>query len=313
MKKNIVYLVLAFLVLSLNVNAQKDFHFIANENVSIKIPQGWHAIKLGKKMSDFSIYAKDSNSCKFVEIKCVRSVIEPKVRVNDIASERSHKTNFDYMQIDKVTSSKFNKYSGQLLLYSNTYLNDTYKGGVYGFISEGYTYTVEYYSEDTPKDRALIDKIINTISIESPDKQENIIEQEKSYVPENWNKVEEQQAETTIDSAQSTEVKKAQKDVEKQKAKIEKQKQKQLKQQAKAEKKRLQQEQKVKDKQEELQQEQKKLEKQKAKAEKDKAKQEKKMLKAQKKQEEALKKQKKAEEKAAKEKEKLEKEQKNKK
>lgn len=313
MKKRIVYLVLAFLAFSLNVNAQKDYHFVANENVSIKIPQGWHAIKLGKKMGDFSIRTKDSNSCKFVEIQCVRNVIEPKVRVNDIAAQRSHKTNFDYMQIDKVSQNSFKKYPGQLLLYSNTYLNDTYKGGVYGFVREGYTYTIEYYSEDTPKDRELIEKVINTISIESPDKQENIIEQEKSYVPENWNKVEEQENNQQMDSTKDANVQKAQKEVEKQNAKVEKAKQKQIKQKEKAEKDRIKQEQKIKDKQEELQKEQQKLEKQKAKAEKDRIKQEKKLKKQQEKQEKALQKQKKEQEKALKKQQELDKKAKEKK
>lgn len=254
MKRKLAYICFILMFCIMNVNAQKNYHFIPVRNVSIKIPDGWMATVLNKDRGDFSIYAKDSNSKKFVSITCKTQVIEPKIRVNEVATIRSQKQNFDYMQIDKVSQNKFHGNDCQLLQYSNTYLNDTYKGGVYGFVKEGYTYSVEFYGEDMPKDRETINKILSTIVILSPDKQENIIEQEKSYIPENWNKVEENDSEINQNTVET--IQKTPKQIEKEKIKAEKQKIKLLKKQQKEKQKLL----KIKQKQ--LKQEQKLKEKQ---------------------------------------------------
>ena len=92
------------------------------------------------------------------------------------------------MQIDEIQNAKLKKINTKLLTYTNTYLNDVSKGGIYAFVSEGYTYTLEYFGEDNPKTKKDLKKIVSSFSVSSPDKTRNIVDLEEDYQDKEWKK-----------------------------------------------------------------------------------------------------------------------------
>lgn len=186
------FLLICLLWLGLLFNsaiAQETFHKIERENISFEMPEGWTATRLGKKLGDYGIRITENNGCGLVEINCTRKVVEPTSRITLLASERSSKHGFDYMQIDQVNDAKLNKMKAKHLAYTNTFLTEAYAGGIYGIVFEGYTYTIEYYGKDMPKERALIEKILKSVRISKPDNKPTMVEMEERFVPKDWNEV----------------------------------------------------------------------------------------------------------------------------
>lgn len=186
--KNIVILLVATLLANVFVLAGNDVTEVVLYNVSIKVNDNWTTQKRTEKNGDFRLTCTKDNSNAFVEITCTRRVIDPIVRANDIASERSMQKHFEYMQIDEIQNAKLKKINAKLLTYTNTYLNDVSKGGIYAFVSEGYTYTLEYFGEDNPKTKKDLKKIVSSFSVSSPDKTRNIVDLEEDYQDKEWKK-----------------------------------------------------------------------------------------------------------------------------
>lgn len=186
--KNIVILLVATLLANVFVLAGNDVTEVVLYNVSIKVNDNWTTQKRTEKNGDFRLTCTKDNSNAFVEITCTRRVIDPIVRANDIASERSMQKHFEYMQIDEIQNAKLKKINAKLLTYTNTYLNDVSKGGIYAFVSEGYTYTLEYFGEDNPKTKKDLKKIVSSFSVSSPDKTRNIVDLEEVYQDKEWKK-----------------------------------------------------------------------------------------------------------------------------
>ncbi len=288
------------------VFAQKGSHSLTRENISLTKPEGWLATKLGKKYGDYGVRVKKNNDVAFVEINCQRRAIEPTSRITTLASQRSNKPTFEYMQIDKLSDSKLDRKNAKLLVYTNAYLIDTYRGGIYGLVDNGYTYTVEYYGADTPEQRAELDKILRSIKIAKPLAEENIVEMAEGFVSEDWNMAEEDETEAVVapaEKAQKVEKQKEEKvELTKEEKKLEKEKAKRLKEETKKVEKRKKE---LEKKKQELEKERKAARKQELKEERAAAKEREKALKAKQKE---VEKQKKAEEKKIKEAEKLKKE-----
>ncbi|MBQ4420140.1 MAG: hypothetical protein II878_01180 [Bacteroidales bacterium] len=186
--KNIIILLVVTLLSNVFVFAGNDITEVVLYNVSIKVSSDWTTQKQVQKNGDFRLTCTKDNSNTFVEITCKKRVIDPVVRANDIASERSMQKHFEYMQIDEIQNAKLKKTDAKLLTYTNTYLNDVSKGGIYAFISEGYTYTLEYFGEDNPKTKKELKKIVNSFSISSPDKTRNIVDLAEDYQDKDWKK-----------------------------------------------------------------------------------------------------------------------------
>ncbi len=185
-RKLIVFLCL-LIGCCLVANAQKvELNKITEENITFGIPNGWLASKTGKKFGDFGIRAVEENGIKFVEINCTKRVIEPVTRLTTIASKRSEREGFEYMLIDQVKDVKFDNKKAKLLSFTNTHLTEASIGGVYGLIDEGYTYTIEFYGEDNPEANALIKEILNSIEIEKPLTEPNIVIMEDDFTPKDW-------------------------------------------------------------------------------------------------------------------------------
>lgn len=186
--KNIIILLVVTLLANVLAFAGNDITEIVLNNVSIKVSSDWTTQKQIQKNGDFRLTCTKDNSNAFVEITCKKRVIDPVVRANDIASERSMQKHFEYMQIDEIQNAKLKKTDTKLLTYTNTYLNDVSKGGIYAFISEGYTYTLEYFGEDNPKTKKELKKVVNSFSISSPDKTRNIVDLAEDYQDKDWKK-----------------------------------------------------------------------------------------------------------------------------
>lgn len=186
--KNIIILLVVTLLANVLAFAGNDITEIVLNNVSIKVSSDWTTQKQIQKNGDFRLTCTKDNSNAFVEITCKKRVIDPVVRANDIASERSMQKHFEYMQIDEIQNAKLKKTDTKLLTYTNTYLNDVSKGGIYAFISEGYTYTLEYFGEDNPKTKKELKKVVNSFSVSSPDKTRNIVDLTEDYQDKDWKK-----------------------------------------------------------------------------------------------------------------------------
>ncbi len=226
MKRNITVFLCLFIGFSLGVFAQKtELNKITEENITFGIPHGWLASKTGKKLGDFGIRAVEENGIKFIEINCTKRVIEPITRLTTIASKRSEREGFEYMLIDQVKEVKFDNKKAKLLSFTNTHLTEASIGGIYGLIDEGYTYTIEFYSEDNPEANALMKEILKSINIAKPITEPNIIIMEDDFTPKDWYESE----------AMKEEAEKAKADAEK--AKADKEKAKADKEQAKIDKK----------------------------------------------------------------------------
>lgn len=231
-RKLIVFLCL-FMSYCLVAMAQKpNLYKITEENVTFGIPSGWIASKTGKKLGDFGIRAKEENGIKFVEINCTKRVIEPVTRLTSIASKRSEREGFEYMLIDQVKEVKFNNKKAKLLSFTNTHLTEASIGGIYGLVDEGYTYTIEFYSEDNPEANALIKTILNSIEIEKPLTEPNIVILEDDFTPEDW-----YESEAMKEEAEQLKVEQEKAKADKEKAKAEKEKKKIEKKKKKSEKK----------------------------------------------------------------------------
>lgn len=184
--KNTIILLAVTLMSSIFAFAGKGDTEVTLYNVSIKINEGWTSQKQVLNNGDFILTLTKDNSISFVEITCKKRVIDAVVRANNIASERSMQKHFEYMQIDEIQNARLKRQNAKLLTYTNTYLNDVSKGGIYSFVSEGYTYTLEYFGEDNPKSRKELRNIVNSFSVSSPDKTKNIVELAEEYQDKGW-------------------------------------------------------------------------------------------------------------------------------
>ncbi len=279
----IAVIVFVFGSLAQSVFAQGASHSLTRENISLDMPEGWLATKLGKKFGNYGIRIQKQGDVAFVEINCIRRSVEPVSRITTLASERSNKPSFEYMQIDEVSDARLGKLKAKHLLFTNTYLTESYRGGVYGLVDNGYTYTIEYYGADTPEQRAEIDRVIRSIKIDKPLAEDNMVKKAEDFVPKDWNVVEEEEVQTEETSAaqpqEKAEVKKEKRKLSKEEKKLEKEKAKRLKEETKkveAKKKEL--EKKKKKQEKEL----KKQQKEKLKAQKEAEKRRKKAMKAKK-------------------------------
>ncbi|MBR5254473.1 MAG: hypothetical protein IKV46_05465 [Bacteroidales bacterium] len=225
MNKNLIVFLCLLMFCTLEINAQKtELNKITEENVTFGIPNGWIASKTGKKLGDFGVRAKEENGIKFIEINCTKRVIEPVTRITSIASKRSEKEGFKYMLIDQVKEVKFNNKKAKLLSFTNTHLTEASIGGIYGLVDEGYTYTIEFYSEDNPEANALMKEILKSIEIEKPLTEPNIVILADDFTATDWYESEamKQEAETEKAKAEAKKAEeKAKKEAKKEK-KVEK-------------------------------------------------------------------------------------------
>jgi len=261
MRRNLFFNILFIIVFSFSIHAQNEWRYINKENINFKMPENWKMINSSKPHGDICIKIYDPSSAQFVEIRGINSKINLKVRVNDIATIRSNQQYFEYMQIDKVQKSTFNNFDAQLLNYTNTFLNDVYKGSIYSFVKEGYTYSVEYYGEDLPKTQSFLSNIASTVNINSADKKENITKKSETYIENNWSTMEIDNSAELAAMEEARLLKIAQKEEQKALKKERKELEKQEKQERKQEKEERKQE-------KELEKQQKLWDKQQAKAEK---------------------------------------------
>lgn len=209
MNRNFIVFLCLLMFGFLEVNAQKtELNKITEENITFGIPNGWIASKTGKKLGDFGVRAKEQNGIKFIEINCTKRVIEPVTRLTTIASKRSEREGFEYMLIDQVKDVKFDNKKAKLLSFTNTHLTEASIGGVYGLIDEGYTYTIEFYSEDNPEANALMKEILKSIEIEKPLTEPNIVILADDFTPTDWYESEAMKQEAEAEKAK-TEAKKA--------------------------------------------------------------------------------------------------------
>ncbi len=248
MRRNLFFNILFIIVFSFSIHAQNEWRYINKENINFKMPENWKMINSSKPHGDIYIKIYDPNSAQFVEIRGINSKINLKVRVNDIATIRSNQQYFEYMQIDKVQKSTFNNFDAQLLNYTNTFLNDVYKGSIYSFVKEGYTYSVEYYGEDLPKTQSFLNNIASTVNINSADKKENITKKSETYIENNWSTMEIDNSAELAAMEEARLLKIAQKEEQKALKKERKELEKQEKQERKQEKE-LEKQQKLWDKQ----------------------------------------------------------------
>jgi hypothetical protein len=202
MKKYGVSVVLLLAVLILNigvVQAQKNVKLIPEKfaHLSMNAPfndcskgdvkvcndsDKWLCTKgLGDNMIMFG--ANDPNSVKYVKVYCWYKKTDLEAFITSRASQKSIEKGFEYMSIEKVKDAKLGKYHAKLLAFGNTYLNEAFVGGIYGIEKDGYTYCVEYYSEDNPSDIKLTEKILKSIVIGTPENEITIVEKEEHYSP----------------------------------------------------------------------------------------------------------------------------------
>ncbi|MBP3253500.1 MAG: hypothetical protein J6M30_03215 [Bacteroidales bacterium] len=275
-KKMVMPLVLCAMFFS--SYAQDNWRYVSKENISFKMPDNWRMVNTSKVGGAVKIMITDSLQTQFVEFRCEKTNINLKVRATDLAAERSSQPNFDYMQIDKVKKSSFKNREAQQLNYTNTYLNDVFKGTVYTFVNEGYTYSVEYYGDDKPQTQQFLLSIANTFNVNPADKKENINDMDKDFTSAQWSKQEvDRSAEIAAAEAEKA-AKKAEADRLKAKEK-EMQAKKQAEKQAADQQKKLEKQQKkIESQQKKLEQKQKAAEKAKQKREKEQAKAEKKRI-----------------------------------
>lgn len=186
--KNTLVIFLFAVLCSLNVFSKNNVYTAVLQNISLEVPEGWTIQKSVEKTGDFVLNCTKDNSIAFVEVVCKRKVIALETRLNEIASQRSMQKNFNYMQIDEIQPVSFNKQKAKLLSYTNTYLNDVSKGGIYAFVFEGYTYSLEFFGEDNPKMRKELSKILSSFKIASAEKEINIIEKQEEYQAKDWKK-----------------------------------------------------------------------------------------------------------------------------
>lgn len=267
MKRRLFIFLICFVCMSFGfeLSAQEGTHSLTRENISMVVPNDWLAIRTGKKFGDFGMKIQKQNSVAFVEVNCIRRKTDPVSKATTLASERSNKETFAYMQIDAVQDAKLDKKNAKHLVYTNAYLTDTYRGGIYALVDNGYTYTIEYYGADTPSGRKEIEQILSSIKIEKPLAQDNIVKIEEEFVPSDWKEAPIEQTEQPVQDNVSSKEKKAKTE----KVKLSKEEKKQLKEQKKRlkeETKKVEAKKKALDKKKEMdkQQEQELKEKQKA-------------------------------------------------
>lgn len=164
--------------------AQKDMLQVEVENLSLRMPTTWMVSKTEKKMQDYKILFYSTETSNTVSIHCIKKAIDEESAIINASSEKSLKPGFEYMIIEKVKHKKLNKYSGKFVEYTNSPLRDYFRGGFYGIIDNGYTYIIEYYSADTPEDRAVVEKVLKSIKILKPESRPNFFEVEKIYQKE---------------------------------------------------------------------------------------------------------------------------------
>lgn len=215
MKKTLLTSLLIAICLSTSVAfGQSKRLKVEIENISIKAPENWLVNKTEKEMSGFKILLYNQENINHVTIECIKKSMNLEAAIVDASSEKSLKTGFEYMIIEKVKSSTLNKYQGKFLEYTNSPLRDYFRGGFYGIIDNGYTYIIDYFSEDTPEGRNEVAKIINSINILKPESRPNFFEVEKEYLPENVKL--ETKEESFIEESEVEEQKTQQNEVEKQ-------------------------------------------------------------------------------------------------
>lgn len=155
------------------------------ENISIKAPENWLAQKTEYKTNGFTVKLYNEQNENHVTINCIKKAMNLEAAIVDASSEKSQKPRFEYMIIEKVRSGKVSKYSGKFLEYTNSPLRDYFRGGFYGILDNGYTYVIDYYSDDTPEGRKEVGNIINSLNILKPEARPNFFQVEKEYLPEN--------------------------------------------------------------------------------------------------------------------------------
>lgn len=186
MKKTLLTLLLIAVCISTNIALGQNKRLkVEIENISIKAPENWLVEKTDKEMSGFKILLYNQENKNHVTIECIKRAMNLEAAIVDASSEKSLKSGFEYMIIEKVKSSTLNKYQAKFLEYTNSPLRDYYRGGFYGIIDNGYTYIIDYYSDDTPEGRNVVGKIISSINILKPESRPNFFEVEKEYLPEN--------------------------------------------------------------------------------------------------------------------------------
>ena len=275
MKRRLFMVLICVVLMSFGfeLSAQEGTHSLTRENISMVVPNDWLAIRTGKKFGDFGLKIQKQNSVAFVEVNCIRRKTDPVSKATTLASERSNKETFAYMQIDAVQDAKLDKKNAKHLVYTNAYLTDTYRGGIYALVDNGYTYTIEYYGADTPAGRKEIEQILSSIKIEKPLAQDNIVKIEQDFVPSDWKEAPIEQTEQPTEENVSAKEKKSKSE----KVNLTKEEKKQLKEQ----KKRLKEEtKKVEKKKKELEKKKKELDKKQKQEQKEKQKAEQRRKKA---------------------------------
>ncbi len=239
----------AITLIATGVFAQKSHLKIEIENINLNMPTEWKANKRDNLMG-YDILLSNNKDQSYVSIYTIRKTMNLESAIMDQSAKTSRKTGFEDMIIEKVRSKKLNKkHRGKFLEFTNSPLRDYFRGGYYGIEDRGYTYIIEYYSLDKPKDRDIIESILRSIEILEPELRPNFFQIENQYLPqeiglgeeeEDLDEFEEEEfAEIDEDAYYEAEIdteSMTKKEVKKLKKKREKEKKKRIKQAKKAEK-----------------------------------------------------------------------------
>ncbi|MDR1726246.1 MAG: hypothetical protein LBR28_07655 [Bacteroidales bacterium] len=183
MNRKIITLAISLVVAAVLPTMAQKFLNTGYENVYFDYPDTWNQkIETRADNNAYTVFVNDNQSKKNVKVTAYRYATEVETLITNIASQQSLQKGFEYMVIEKVKAGKLAKKSNvKLLGYSNNNLNEAFVGGIYGLNDNGYTYTIEYYLEDNPSDKKLMDKILQSIRIEKPLTKPNIFDLNEKY------------------------------------------------------------------------------------------------------------------------------------
>ena len=206
MKKILQAVFIIIICLSANtVFSQNKRLKVEIENIGLRAPEDWLVKKTEKKMYGFKIVLYNEKNENHVTLNCIKQAMNLEAAIINEASEKSLKPKFEYMLIEKVKDGKAGKYKGKFVEYTNSFLMDYFRGGFYGIEDNGYTYVIDYYSDDTPESRKQVQNILNSLVILKPESRPNFFEVEKEYLTEDvtLDKQEEQVVEEKIEEIEN--------------------------------------------------------------------------------------------------------------
>jgi hypothetical protein len=155
--------------------AQK-FYEENNLHLSLEAPlsDGWNKSSMTTTEGDKEGYtgcgvaAMKADSTGLVEVICRYEKTDVENFITEIASKNIHEAGLTSIYLKDISDAKILKNKAKFLSFDGSDSNQTFTGGVYGFVKDDCTYTIYYFSTTNADDIALVEKILNTIRIEKP-------------------------------------------------------------------------------------------------------------------------------------------------